>query len=164
MLRNTLLPEIKHEAGQTRKMLENVPFEEAGWKPHEKSMLLGRLAAHVAEIPGWVTRIISTDEIDASTYDFKRYAPSSTEDLLQFFDRTLQSAVESLSGCTDERLLASWTFRRGDKILISLPRVAAIRAMAMNHLIHHRGQLSVYLRLLNRPVPGMYGPSADDLM
>jgi uncharacterized damage-inducible protein DinB len=163
MLNQPILSELQHEAAQTKKMLEKVPYDQFDWNPHQKSMNLGRLAAHVAELPGWITMIVTTDELDFSKFDYKPYKAKSTEDLAQFFNQNVQQALEALQGASDETLLAPWTLRNGEHIIFTLPRIAAIRSMAMNHLIHHRGQLSVFLRLLDIPIPGMYGPSADEM-
>lgn len=163
MLNQPILSELQHEAAQTKKMLEKVPYDHFDWNPHQKSMNLGRLAAHVAELPGWITMIVTTGELDFSTFDYKPYKAKSTEDLAQFFNQNVQQALEALQGTSDETLLAPWTLRNGEHIIFTLPRIAAIRSMAMNHLIHHRGQLSVFLRLLDIPIPGMYGPSADEM-
>lgn len=163
MLNQPILSELQHETAQTKKMLEKVPYDQFDWNPHQKSMNLGRLAAHVAELPGWITMIVTTGELDFSTFDYKPYKAKSTEDLAQFFNQNVQQALEALQGTSDETLLAPWTLRNGEHIIFTLPRIAAIRSMAMNHLIHHRGQLSVFLRLLDIPIPGMYGPSADEM-
>ena len=164
MLNQSLLPEFKHEMAQTRKMLERIPFDQASWQPHARSMTLGQLAVHVAELASWATVIITTKELDFATFDYKPFAPHSTAHLLEHFDQNVEKALETLAGASDETLLQPWSLRRGEQVFFTMPRMAAIRTMAMNHLIHHRGQLSVFLRLKEVPVPGMYGPSADDVM
>jgi uncharacterized damage-inducible protein DinB len=163
MVRQALINELKHEGAQTRKMLERIPFDKFNWKPHEKSKELGKLAIHVAEIPGWVSRSLSTSEFDMAT--MKRQTPElqSKEDLLKLLDDSIQNAVNDLENANDADMGVMWTFKRGDHVIFTLPRVAVIRSMALSHLVHHRGQLSVYLRLLDVPVPGMYGPSADEM-
>ena len=160
-IRDSLIPEYEMELKNTRKMLERVPMEKADWKPHEKSMSLGRLAVHVAEIPGWMTVTITTDELDFA----KGYTPNkaaSNEELLKLFDDNAAKALDELKKASDETFLGNWTMRNGDHLYFTMPKVVVARGFAMNHLYHHRAQLSVYLRLLDVPVPGMYGPSADE--
>jgi len=163
MIRQGLANEIRHEGGQTKKMLERIPMDKFGWKPHEKSREIGPLAIHVAQTPAWTSRILAAEDFDMLT--FKRVTPEikSVDDLVKVSESNIQKAVDDLQKASDEDMMQMWTFKRGDQVIFSLPRVAAIRAFAMNHLVHHRGQLSVYLRLLNIPVPGMYGASADEV-
>lgn len=162
MLNTPLIGEFKHEASSTKRMLERVPAEKFDWKPHEKSMTLGRLAAHVAEIPGLMTAALTTEELDFAKGQYPRITPTTLEELMQKYQQTYDKAIETLTAASDESLLQSWTLRRGDHVIFTNPRIAAIRSLVMNHFIHHRGQLSVYLRLLNVPLPGIYGPSADE--
>jgi len=158
----SFIGELKHEAGNTRKLLEKVPFDNPNWQPHEKSMVIGRLATHIAELPVWITRILSTDEFDFAAHTFKAHVAASKEELMQIFNDNLNAAVESLEKAKDEDFSKTWTLRRGDVVVAQIPRKIAIRNITLNHIIHHRGQLTVYLRLLNVPVPGIYGPSADE--
>ena len=162
MLNQALIPELKHEASSTRKILESVPDGKFDWKPHEKSMTLGRLASHVAEIPDWMTATLTTDELDFAKSNYKPTSPASKEELLGKFEQSYAKALESLQAATDETLRGNWTLRNADHVIFTMPRIATLRSFVMNHLIHHRGQLTVYLRLLDLPVPGMYGPSADE--
>ena len=162
MIKQAMINEIKHEAAQTKKLLERVPFDKFDWSPHEKSMKLGRLAIHIAEIPRWSSRILAATEFDFTKAGYKAAEVHSTEELVQLSENNIQTALDDFNTTKDEDLLASWTFRRGEHVIFTLPRAAAIRTLAMNHLLHHRGQLSVYLRLLDIPIPGMYGPSADE--
>ena len=164
MLNQSLLPEFRHEMAQTRKMLERVPFDQSTWQPHQKSMKLGQLAVHVAELPSWATVIINTNELDFATFDYKPFAPQSGAHLLEHFDQNVADAIKALQGATDEHLMQRWSLRNGEQVFFTMPRIASIRSMAMNHLVHHRGQLSVFLRLKDVPVPGMYGPSADEMV
>ncbi len=157
----TLIPEFEHEAKTTRKLLERVPQEKFGWKPHEKSMTLGRLASHTAETPGWLTSAVRLETLEIGK-DQKSFHASSREELLQAFDQQLKEAQEVLSQTNDEELRKVWSLRYGGQEMFSMPRHAVIRNWVLNHMIHHRGQLSVYLRLLDIPVPGIYGPSADE--
>ena len=164
MLNKALIAEFSHESSQTKRMLEKVPFEQPSWKPHDKSMNLIHLASHIAHIPKWISVILSGDQFDFLTDRLSREDAQSHEALMQIYQESFEGAVKSLEGASEEYLKGMWTFRAGERVIFSLPRVAALRTLAMNHLIHHRGQLSVYLRLLEVPVPGMYGPSADEAM
>ena len=162
-LKDSFIAELKHESSMTRKILEKVPFDKKEWKPHEKSMTLGRLATHIAENTRWVADIINIDDFDfVKNFNFKPNIASSTEELLEIFQTHLDKAIEELSKTTDEDFAKTWTVRRGEQVMFNTPKKVAIRGFALNHMIHHRGQLSVYLRLLDVPVPGMYGPSADE--
>jgi len=161
-LKEALLAELKHESILTRKMLERVPVDKKDWKPHDRSMSLGRLATHVAEIPHWVSDIIHIDDYDFMGKNFKPTLAESQEELLKIFQEKLDAAIKDLSGVSEEDLNKRWVVRVGEKVMSDLPKKVAIRGWALSHLIHHRGQLSVYLRLLDVPVPGMYGPSADE--
>ena len=164
-LKDAFIAEMKHESSMTKKMLEKVPLDKADWKPHEKSMTLGRLATHVAENLHWVSDIIHIDDFDfMSNYNFKPRTAASSEELLEIFQTTLDKAEKDLSTMSDDDFNKSWTVRRGEQVMFSIPKKVAIRGWALSHMIHHRGQLSVYLRLLDVPVPGMYGPSADEKM
>ena len=162
MLNQSFIPELQHESSSTRKMLEKVPAEKFGWKPHQKSMTLGRLAGHVAEIPDWLTIILTTDEFDIASGTFQRTIPETSEELMEKFERSYKKALETLQAATDESLMQKWTFKKAGHTVFSVPRIAALRSFVISHFIHHRGQLSVYLRLLDVPVPGMYGPSGDE--
>jgi uncharacterized damage-inducible protein DinB len=164
-IKDAFIGELKHESSLTKKMLERVPLDKKDWAPHEKSMSLGRLATHVAEITHWVSDIIHIDDFDfMKNFNFKPHVASSTEELLQIFQTNLDKAIADLSNMNDDDFAKSWTVRRGEQIMFNTPKKISIRGWAINHMIHHRGQLSVYLRLLDVPVPGMYGPSADEKM
>lgn len=162
MLSQSLIPELQQEAASTRKMLERVPFDQVAWRPHQKSMTFGQLAAHVAELAAWITMTLNTTELDWQTFDYKPFEPRSAEELLGFFDSNVAEATSALQQASDEALMAPWTMRKGEQVYFTMPRIAVIRTFAMNHTIHHRAQLSVYLRLQDVPVPGMYGPTADE--
>jgi uncharacterized damage-inducible protein DinB len=164
MISESLIAELKQEAIATRKMLELVPLEKSDWKPHEKSMSIGRLTSHVAELPTWISYTADQDELDFKKIDYKPFVPESNSDLLSFFDKNVKNAVKSLENCSDEDMRKNWTLRSGEQIYFTMPRVSVMRSMNMNHLVHHRGQLSVYLRLLNIALPGVYGPTADNPM
>jgi uncharacterized damage-inducible protein DinB len=154
--------ELKQEAATTRRLLERVPQDKFDWKPHDKSMTLGRLAGHVAELPNLITFTMAGDEIDFATRQYKPYAPASTAELAETFDKNVDRALESLNNQSDDQLQKTWRLRSGEQIFLEIPKKAALRNVGLNHLIHHRGQLSVYLRLLEVPVPSIYGPSADE--
>lgn len=157
----TLLPELDHEMATTRRVLERVPLAEKGdWKPHEKSMSLSRLANHVAELPGWLTVTMTSDSLDLAGYS----APSlaTNEALLASFDALVADGRAALAAASDEDFFGSWALRMGDQEFFKIPRVAVLRTWVFNHIIHHRGQLTVYLRELGVPVPSIYGPSADE--
>lgn len=161
-LNTTLIGELKHEAASTKKMLERVPNDKFNWKPHEKSMQLGKLAKHVAELNMWVKIILETGEFDFATGLINRPKAENTADVLQIFEEKLNEAVQALEAATDDDLNALWTVRRGGQLMFQMPKKVALRSFGYNHIYHHRGQLSVYLRLLDVPIPGMYGPSADE--
>ncbi len=157
-----LIAELKHEASNTRKMLERIPEDRLNWKPHEKSTPQGRLACHIAELPRWINYMMMNTEFDFARDTFDRVRVASKDEITAAFEDIIQQAVAVLEKATDEDLNIKWTLRRGEIKGLELPRKAAVRNMVINHIIHHRGQLSVYLRLLDVPVPGMYGPSADE--
>jgi uncharacterized damage-inducible protein DinB len=160
----SILGELKQEAIATRKMLERVPFDKAAWKPHEKSMPLAHLATHVAELPQYITFTIEQNELDFATLDYKLEDADSTKSLLEKFDSSLSKAEASLLKCSDADIMKDWTLRNGEKIFFTLPRVHVIRSMSLSHLVHHRAQLGVYMRLLDVPLPSVYGPTADEQM
>jgi Uncharacterized protein conserved in bacteria len=160
-----LLPEFEHEMRTTRLTLERIPNDKFNWAPHEKSMSFGSLASHLADIPSWVCGTINHDSLDLAPPDGPARAlpqPKSREEVLELFDMNVASARQSLAGASDEVLLADWSLLAGGKNLLTMPRVGVIRKWVLNHTIHHRAQLSVYLRLNNIPVPAIYGPSADE--
>jgi uncharacterized damage-inducible protein DinB len=155
------LQAFDEEMPSTRKILEIVPEASFSWKPHEKSMTLGRLASHVAELPARCATIITTEEFVRQP-GTPPWLASSTPELLQKFDSVTTEARTALAGLRDDQLSVLWTLKLGDRTMASLPRVMALRRVFMDHLIHHRAQLGVFLRLLDVPIPGMFGPSADD--
>jgi uncharacterized damage-inducible protein DinB len=158
-----MIKEIEHEGSQTKKILERIPIDQFDWKPHEKSKTIGALAIHVSQLPSWTSRVLSASEFDMVTMNREVPEIKTSNDLVKILEHNIKKAIEDLQKADDEDMMAIWTFRRGDQVVFTMPRAAVIRSMAINHLIHHRGQLSVYLRLLNIPVPGMYGPSADEI-
>ncbi len=160
-LSNALLPEFDHEMQTTRRTLERVPEDKLGWKPHQKSMTLGALATHLATITHWVGAVAGMDSFDISaappTQELK-----SRQELLKAFDDNVAEARKVIAGTTDAAMMKPWSLIAGGKAMFTLPRIAVLRGFVLNHIIHHRGQFSVYLRLNDVPVPSIYGPSADE--
>src|SRR5271156_2844772 len=161
----TLLPEFDQEMANTRKVLERVPAAKFSFKPHPKSSEFGALAAHVANMPDWAGLTMQSDSFDyappgAPPYETPKFA--STDDLVAAFDKSVAAARTALAEADDAKMLGPWTLMAGGKALMTMPRVAVIRTFVMNHTIHHRAQLGVYLRLNDVPVPALYGPTADE--
>ena len=164
-IRDAFLPEFDHEMGTTRKTLERVPETNTNWKPHDKSMTIGRLAGHLAELPSLVPVALAQDSIDFRPPGAPPRQPNIMTDckkLLEDFDKNVAAALDAIAKSSDEDLKKIFTRQAGGRTIFSLPRAAALRSFVMNHIIHHRGQLSVYLRLNNVAVPSIYGPSADE--
>jgi uncharacterized damage-inducible protein DinB len=159
---SAFIAELEHEAATARKCLERIPADKFDWKPHEKSMAFGRLASHVAEMFGWTPSTLEHPELDFSKMDYTPYEPATTDDLVEFLDKNVADAVTTLRNTPDERFMETWTMRNGEQVYFTMPKIAVMRSFVMNHIIHHRGQLSVYLRLNDIPVPSIYGPSADE--
>jgi uncharacterized damage-inducible protein DinB len=155
------LLEFDEEIPATRRILERVPEASFSWKPHEKSMTLGRLSSHIAELPARCASIITTETFVRQPGTPPWVAASTTE-LVEHFDKTTAEARAALHTLREDQLSGLWTIKMGDRTIASLPRVMALRRVFMDHLIHHRAQLGVFLRLLDVPIPGTYGPSADD--
>ncbi len=160
-INQAILPEFDHEMANTRKSLERVPDDKLGFKPHAKSMTLGALASHLATINGWADAIVNMDSFDVKTappnVEFK-----SNAELLGAFDQNVASARKAIAGAGDAQLMKPWTLSAGDKTIFTMPRIATLRSFILNHTIHHRAQLGVYLRLNDIAVPSIYGPSADE--
>lgn len=163
---DALLPEFDQEMATTRRVLERVPDDRLAWKPHEKSMSLGRLASHVAELPIWVDTILKQEAFDmADPRDGGAYTPNdlgSNREILELFDSLVRRARATIEAAEDRIYPQPWTLKSGDHVIFTMPRAAVLRMMVYSHIIHHRGQLSVYLRLNDVPVPSIYGPSADE--
>lgn len=156
-----LAKEMEAEAAITRKMLQRVPAEKFDWKPHPKSMSLQNLAVHIAELPGWVQMAFNSSELDFAAMDYKPTPVTNNADLLAIFDGSLSNGLAALRNANEEDLQPSWTLRTGDKIHMVLNKYELVRH-AFAQTTHHRAQLGVYLRLLDIPIPGSYGPSADE--
>jgi uncharacterized damage-inducible protein DinB len=159
-----MLMEFDRESATTRKLLLRVPADKLSWKPHAKSMSLGQLAQHVATLPQWIGGSLLAGEFDMAKGggDFSPKEPASCDALLKAFEESVGAAKAAMAQLDDTRAMGPWTLRRGDKVIMEMPRIALVRTILLNHGIHHRGQLSVYLRLLDVPVPSIYGPSADE--
>lgn len=160
---DVLRSEFEEEMPGTRRMLEHVPEASFSWKPHERSMTLGRLASHVSDLPHRCVSIVSVERL-VRPAGFKPFAAETSNALVEHFDDAVEQARGALAAVGDDQLPAIWSVESNGRVMVSLPRAMALRRVFMDHLIHHRAQLSVYLRLLDVPVPGMYGPSADDQM
>lgn len=164
-LSESLLPEFDNEMANTRKTLERVPHDNPDWKPHEKSMAMGGLATHLSNIPTWAVYSIAEDSLDLAPGG-KPLPPTelltSREKLLQTFDKNVTEARAAIAGASDEEFFKPWSLQSNGNTILTMPKMAVLRNFVMNHLIHHRAQLGVYLRLNDIPVPSIYGPSADE--
>jgi uncharacterized damage-inducible protein DinB len=161
----SLLGEFDHEMANTRKTIERVPDGKFDWKPHTKSMTMGRLAGHIALIPTWAKMTLETKEFDMNPPDGQQVQMpelKTKSEILAAFDQGVPIARAAIAGSSDEELMQTWSLLNGGQTIFALPRVAVLRAMIMNHMIHHRAQLGVYLRMNDVPVPAIYGPSADE--
>ena len=163
-LLDPIIAELQHEATTTRTLIERVPDEQFDWQPHEKSMSMKQITNHIAQLYNWSGFILNQDELDIATAQFERKIASTTQELLALFDENVANVVELFKKQEDQHVLKTWIFRNDEQVIFAMPRIAVIRTMELNHIIHHRGQLSVYLRLLNIPVPAIYGPTADEPM
>jgi uncharacterized damage-inducible protein DinB len=155
----TLLPEFDQEMATTRRLLERVPTEKGEWKPHPKSFALGHLAQLISWMPGWITNTLRHDRLDLSVAPHYSFEP--TQALLSDFDKNVREARDAIAESKDEDYAAAWSLTRGEQVFMTAPRGTVVR-MHISHLVHHRGQLSVYLRLIDVPVPSIYGPTADE--
>jgi uncharacterized damage-inducible protein DinB len=161
----TILPEFDQEMATTRKILERVPEGKSDWKPHAKSMTLGRLAGHVAELPGWGAVTLNQTELDFAPERGPIYEPAvftERQKALQLFDDGVKACREALTRASDADFMVMWTLKRGGQKMMSMPHAAVMRSMVLNHIVHHRAQLGVYLRLNDVPLPRSYGPTADE--
>jgi len=160
-----LLPEFDHEMATTRKTLERVPEDKFDWAPHQKSMKLGHLASHIAEMPSWGAVGLKQDSRDLAPVGgpaFEQFLGASRAQVLERFDKNVATARAAIAEAGDQEYMKPWSLLRSGQTLMTMPKVAVVRTFVMNHIIHHRGQLSVYLRLNDVPVPSIYGPSADE--
>lgn len=162
---DAFIGEMQHEAATTRRVLERVPEDRMAWKPHDKSMTLSRLAGHIAELPGWSKTIVADDEFHmdrASDHGYRAHQPDTVAELLAIHDENVAAFLAACEGVSDERLRGHWRMLKGGRVVLDMPRTVALRSFVISHWIHHRGQLSVYLRLLEVPLPSIYGPTADE--
>lgn len=160
-----LLPEYDHEMANTRKFLERVPDDRLAWKPHQKSWTIAELGTHVSNLPSWVGYTIDLDELDIAPVGkppYKEDAKKSQKEMLEAFDQHVKTGREAIARASDESLMAPWKLLSGGQTILTMPRIAVLRSFIMNHSIHHRAQLGVYLRLCDIQVPAVYGPSADE--
>lgn len=160
-LADSLIMELDQEAKTTRNVLARVPDDKLAWKPHEKSMTIGQLAHHIATLPGGIARVGSLESLDYETFP-PPPQPESTAAIVAAFDGSIAQAKSILGAMNDASMMQSWSLTKAGRPVMTLPRIGLFRAIMLNHLYHHRGQLSVYLRLLDVPVPSIYGPSADE--
>jgi len=157
---DSILMEIEQEAQTTKRVLDRIPEDKLAWKPHPKAFSLGQLALHIASVPGSVAAAAVPDSMEAP--NFSQPEAKSRQEVLDTFSKSLESAKDALKKMDDARLMSMWSLTKNGKVLMSVPRIGFIRSILMNHNYHHRGQLSVYLRMLGVPVPSIYGPSADE--
>ena len=163
-IRDMLLPEFDSEMVNTRKLLERLPENLSDYKPHQKSMAMNRLAGHVAELPGWTKETFTKEVLELDMENFVPFEPKTRQEILDAFDKNSKAGREALAAAPDEAFAVIWSLKdnKGNTIM-AMPRAACYRGMVMNHMIHHRAQLGVYLRLNDLELPGMYGPSADEM-
>jgi uncharacterized damage-inducible protein DinB len=158
-----LIAELQEETEATRRVLERVPGDKLAWRPHPRSMTLGQLALHVASVPGTVAELAQLTELDATTVDFSdNPQPAAKDEILVALDEQLKAATDILASMSDEAAMETWTLKAGDQVALAIPRLALVRSLLLNHLYHHRGQLTVYLRVLDVPLPVVYGVTADE--
>ncbi len=154
--------EIEQEAATTRRMLERVPADKLAWKPHPRSMSLGQLAMHIATIPGGISKLAQVDDFEINPANFNPPVPKDPQEILSALDESVNTAQQYLGGVSEPAVIGNWRATLNGKQVMAMPRAAMLRSLMLNHWYHHRGQLSVYLRLLEVPVPVIYGPSADE--
>ncbi|HZF10148.1 MAG TPA: DinB family protein [Thermoanaerobaculia bacterium] len=160
-----LLPEFTQEMATTRRVLDRIPEDRLNWQPHAKSMTLGRLATHLAEIPGYAALTLTQEGLDLAAARAAGAAPkilATRQEILDLFDANVATGRAAIEATGDDTFGQAWTMRRGEQVIFTLPRVGALNSVVIHHTIHHRGQLSVYLRLNDVAVPSIYGPSADE--
>ncbi len=161
----SILPEFEMEMANTRKVLDRIPDDKLDWKAHEKSLSIGSVGSHLASIPGWVEMTLTQDVLDVNPKGGEPYQPpkcDSRQEILDLFDANVAAAKKTIAATPDEEFGKSWSLLSGGEALLTMPKLGVIRTYVLNHTIHHRGHLCVYLRLNDIPVPGLYGPSADD--
>ncbi len=157
-----IVAELEQEAVTTRRVLERVPLEHFDFRPHPRSMPAGRLASHIAELPSWGVETLTTDEMVFDPASFKPWVATSKTELLDAFERNVTAFKSALGAQTEASLMQPWRARTPERVIFEQPRLVVLRSMVLNHIVHHRGQLAVFLRLMDVPVPSIYGPSADE--
>lgn len=157
-----MIQELANEATTTQRLLEQVPADRLAWKPHEKSMTLGQLAYHVATTARDVSGFLEMSELDGAMVDFTPHQPETKDEILQAFTEGMETARQRMEALDDARAMETWTLRFGNQVAMALPKIGLVRTLMLNHWYHHRGQLTVYLRMLDVPLPATYGPSADE--
>ena len=157
-----MLMEVQQEAGTTRRVLERIPEAKLSWQPHKKSMTLGQLALHLAQVPGGIAKIAQADEFEIAPDAFNMKQPGNLGEIMTAHDESVRGVEDLLKSLTQEKAMATWRLKAGGKDVMVMPRAVLMRSIMLNHCYHHRGQLSVYLRLLDVPLPSIYGPSADE--
>lgn len=162
-LRDMFLPEFDQEMASTRKMLESIPEDRFSFQPHKKSWKANKLAGHIAELPDWAVHTMKVEVLALEPGQVRAFEPTDKKSLLDQFDKNVRAAHEAISKATDEELNTIWTMKWEGKTIMSMPRMAVLRTIVLNHLIHHRAHLGMYLRMMDATVPGMYGPSADEM-
>jgi uncharacterized damage-inducible protein DinB len=162
--REAFIVEFDHEMAATRRVLERAPDAAFGWAPHERSFSLGGLASHLAQLPHWGRQILDAESYDLAGATGRSEPRATVGEVLEMFDRHVGEVRRALTTGSDAELAATWTLKRGSHIVLSMPRIAALRRFLLHHVIHHRGQMTVYLRLLGVAVPPLYGPTADERM
>jgi len=165
-MRDALLPEFDHEMANTRKCLERIPDDRLEWRPHPKSWTMKSIGTHLAKVPLWGSKIPATESVDMPAAGGAEWAATceNRADILAMFDRNVAAARAAIASLDDAALMAQWTFTWNGHPVMQVPRVAALRTFVFSHIIHHRGQFTMYLRLCDLPMPGLYGPSADEAM
>ncbi len=154
--------ELEMETPKTQELIERIPNDKLEWKPHEKSFTLGQLAFHIANTPGGVTQMIQADTLDAKDMEFTSPQPESKQQILDALQENMSTFKNNIESFDDEALNTEWTFTKDGEVKFGAPKIGILRAIVCNHIYHHRGQLDVYLRLLDVPLPSVYGPSADE--
>jgi uncharacterized damage-inducible protein DinB len=160
-VKDALLPEFDQEMATTRRVIERLREDKYDWAPHEKSMKAGRLASHIAEMATWGTISIQKDFLDLAE-GHQPFNAASRSELLAAFDKNVADCRKAIESADDAALMQSWSLKQGDAVIMTMPKISVLRTLVMNHIIHHRGQMSVYLRLTDTLVPSIYGPSADE--
>jgi uncharacterized damage-inducible protein DinB len=160
----SFIAEMQHEAASTLRLFEALPDNLPDFKPHEKSMTLSLLASHVAELPSWAVETMTLEVMDFAKMDYVPKDFKTKKELIDFHNESVKAGIETLQKCKDEDFFVNWSMQTGDNVHFTLPRAVVMRSFVMNHIVHHRAQMTVYMRMLGIKLPGMYGPTADEQM